>query len=102
GYGASGSRSEAGAFPGPYSVSWATLIWPHAPSFPMIPTKGIFCRIALSYSIALRPNEPSPYTTRTCLSGFANFAAIANEGPTPRQPNGPGSSQCPGYRPLMI
>ena len=59
-YGASGSSSEAGALPCPYSASWATLIWPQAPSFPMIPTNGMRWRIALSYSMAFSPNEPSP------------------------------------------
>ena len=29
-------------------------------------------------------------------SGWRSLAAIANDGPTPRQPSGPGSSHCPG------
>src|SRR5207244_1159298 len=70
---------------------------PHAPSLPMITTNGMPWWIALSYSIALKPNDPSPYTISTCLSGWASFAAMAKEGPTPRQPNGPGSSQWPGW-----
>src|SRR5947208_3434381 len=37
----------------------------------MIPTKGICCRMALSNSMAFNPNEPSPYTMSTCLSGLA-------------------------------
>ena len=61
-------------------------------------TTGSFQRTAVSSSIAFRPNEPSPCSTSTCLSGLAAFAPSPNGRPTPIVPNGPEFSRWPGSK----
>ena len=80
----------------PQNETCGFRICPHPPSFPMMHVSGSPKRTAVSISIPFRPNAPSPAISSTRLSGWRSFAAIANGGPTPRQPNGPGSSQWPG------
>src|SRR5262249_25467694 len=58
-------------------------------------TSGARCRTAVSTSMALKPNDPSPVATTTCRPGQARPAAIPKGSPTPRQPSDPGSR----YRP---
>ena len=53
-------------------------------------------RTAVSISIPFKPKAPSPAISNTRRSGWSSLEAMAKDGPTPRQPNGPGSSHCPG------
>ena len=93
-----GASVVAGLFSGPKSCTCGSLIWPHAASFPTTTTIGSLKRSAVSKSIPLKPNEPSPWMTNTVRSGCSSLAAMANGAPTPRQPSGPGSSHRPGRR----
>ena len=68
-------------------------ISPQAPSFPTTRTAGIEKRTSVSKSSPLRPKAPSPMTHTTCDPNPAAPTPTAYPGPTPRQPNGPGSSQ---------
>ncbi len=63
----------------------------HAALLAMMNTTFAPWRFALSISIALMPNAPSPLTTTTCRPGCSSAAATPNGVPTPRQPNVPGS-----------
>ena len=63
----------------------------HAALLAMMNTTFAPCRFALSISIALMPNAPSPLTTTTCRPGYSKAAAMPYGTPTPRQPNVPAS-----------
>ena len=63
----------------------------HAALFAITNTAFASCRLALSISMALIPNAPSPLTTTTCLPGWTSAAATPYGVPTPRQPNAPES-----------
>ena len=61
----------------PYSPNCRFLSMPQAASFPTRKTTFSPCRTAVSNSIALNPNAPSPTMQNARDSGLASFAAIA-------------------------
>ena len=76
----------------PQKEIWGFRICPHPPSFPMMQVMGRLKRTAVSSSMPFSPKAPTPAMRSTRRSGLRSFAAMAKEGPTPRQPKGPGSS----------
>src|SRR5262245_18612251 len=80
----------------PKNDSCGFLICPQPPSLPTMTVIGSPKRTAISISIPFSPNALSPAIRSTRRSGWSSLAAMAKDGPTPRQPNGPGSSHWPG------
>ena len=70
----------------PYNPNCRFLSMPHAASLPSSVTKLIPCRTAVSSSIALKPNAPSPVMQNTRDSGLASLAAIATGTADPSMP----------------
>ena len=74
-------RYDAAQENGPRSRSWSRN------------TARAPVRTAVSTSMAVNPNDPSPIRAKTGRPPPASAAATANGVPTPRHPRGPGSSQ---------
>ena len=78
---------------------WSCTSICQAPLLATTISTGARWRTAVSTSIALKPNAPSPVATTTRRSGHARLAAMPNGVPTPMQPSGPGSSISGASRP---
>ena len=79
------------------TTSCGLRIWPQPPSLPTMHGQR---QPEAHGGLHLHPVEAEGAVARDRAAragpGCRSLAAIANDGPTPRQPNGPGSSHCPG------